>query len=288
MVTNGKGLLSSQNNGREESPEIPSKIGIRNDKEPFVQVEHTLIRRWGRILNKAQKGTAWGYVVMQSFRNYDTKLAWPSYSTLANIMGCSVNTCICIVTTLEKFGLIIKMRMPDKQNNFYSIPALPDPPDTPPETVVEEQVPRRVFGERTVSEAVLAGERRLKEGAQRRLASLVAAKPDPMKWNCNDFLNYFSACYRATFSMPDKRATVTNRDRANWKHLIETYDRRKVKGAVDFVIKNWDNLEYLTGMPTPTAFFRHRDEIIRDMAGRSSDLGYSDADVGVGMRRKKY
>lgn len=280
--------MSSQDNGKEEAPGIPSKIGIRNDKEPFVQVEHTFIRRWGRILEAAQPGTSWGYIVLQSFRNYDTKLAWPSYATLAAIMGYEFKKCIRIISVLEKFGLIIKMKMPNKQNNFYRIPPLPDPPDTPPETVEEEQVTPRVFGERTVSEVVKAGERRLQEGAQRRLASMLAAKPDPEKWNCNYFLGYFSAYYRAKFSMPDKRATVTSRDRANWKHMIETYDRGRVKAAVEFAIANWGNIEYLRGMPTPAGFFRNRDEIMRDMAGRSSDIGYSDDEVGVGVRQPRY
>lgn len=279
--------MSSRDNGEDVQPGVPSKIGIRNDKEPFVQVEHTFIRRWGRILNKAQDGASWGYVVLQSFRNYDTKLAWPSYTTLAAIMGYSINKCLRIIAVLEKFGLIIKIRMPDKQNNFYRIPPLPDLPDTPPDTVEEERpVSSRVFGEKTVSEVVMAGERRLKEGAQRRLVSLLAGKPDTTKWNCNDFLNYFSAYYRAKFSMPDKRATVSARDRANWKHMIETYDRLKVRKAIDFAINNWENIEYLQEIPTPAAVFRYRDSLIADMVGQDSGIGYSDEEVGIGSRSR--
>ncbi len=280
--------MSSQNNEEGKTAEIPESIGIQVDKEPFVAAEKTLIRVWGKILNDSQEGSAWGYVVLQSFRNHKTGIAWPSYRLLHKITGYSVPKWVRIVANLVKYGLIILVKVPDKQNNFYRIPPLPDPPDLPPDTVGEEEEPReapKVFGERTLDAAVIAGQNRLQQGAQRRLISLVEGNPDIAKWNCNTFLNYFSAYHRFKLKLPDKRATVMPRDRANWKHMIETYEPVSIKKALEFAINNWENIEYIKGPPTPAMVFRHREQLISDMAGHSGDIGYGDDEVGIGNRK---
>ncbi len=282
--------MSSQNNGEGKTAEIPELIGIQVTKEPFVPAEKTLIRKWGKILNTAQEGSAWGYIVLQSFRNHKNGLAWPSYRTLHEITGYSVPKWVRIVANLVKYGLIILVRVPDKQNNFYRIPPLPDLPDLPPDTVEEEeqQEPQptpKVFNETTLDSAVAAGQKRLQQGAQRRLVSLVAGNPDIAKWSCNTFLNYFSAYFRSKLQLPEKRATVVARDRANWKNMIENYAPKSVKNALEFAIDNWENIEYMHEPPTPAMVFRHRSRLISDMIGHSDDIGHTDDEVGIGNRK---
>ncbi len=265
-------------------------IGITNNKEQFVSAEYSLLKQWGRILNKEQDGTGWLYLVIQTFRNKDSGTAWPSISTLADLCGYGISKTVRILRVLEKHGLIIRIQSKKHQSNHYEIPDLPESPELDEEIEFEESTkPKKVFNEMSLDEATKNGTAILEKKHANYVKKILTLKPIE-KWKCTDMMKFFSAYYKQILKTPYPRATVEARDRANWKQMINTYGPENVLEAVKFGIENWRDLDYVKGWPDYRNFYKHRVEILKDSQDGKTvkqQYDYDEDEVGIGKRKRK-
>jgi len=257
-------------------------VEFKNKKEQFVMAEYSLLKRWGRILNKEQDGAGWMYLVIQVYKNKESGVAWPSIRRLATLTGYSTSKVQRILYCLESHSLIKKRKSKRVMSNVYEIPPLPKPPiiDDPDEFKQPEET--KVFGAVTVDEAVTKANN-LSEKRNKEYLTKLESRKELKKWNGNDLMKFFSAFYQVTFGLPMKKKTTEMRDRANWKQMVGNYGPERTKKTIEYALKNWTDLSYTKGYPDHRAFFAFRGSLFPEaVSGKARKQAYDYDDVGIG------
>lgn len=255
---------------------LNEKVYVSTIKEQFVPAEYSLLVDWAPVLEKAVKGATLIYLQLQTavdrWKKSD-KFGKSNISMRSLCERCNITrpTLGKILDVLEANKFVIKDSGKTKgEVNSYTILELP----VFKEIVVE--IPKINYVEADVFSDGLKGK------SEDKIKSL--GEKDLARWNCNDLLAFFKEYYYIVFNEKySNRFTV--KERVDFKRLIEEYGPEKAKKTVEYAVRQWQELSYLNGYPSPCVIYGFRKSLVPEAnRGVISNRGqYTGVEKEVGI-----